>query len=406
MLDRPRGYSAELRIFRSCSPATTWAPTTRWTALPAEKEAVRAARVETMQLFEPLALLGRQYVTDSLPRLFDVRADARLDLAAHAFAFGDALVHDFADTLALFIGQVEVLCHAFPETVVSRSARTERWTDRSGPLVIEVQRQGPRQQSHEKQADHTGPGRHAAHDFWIEPSAYQAPVGARVTIRFRVGEHFRGDALPREPRRIIAFTHFGPGSEAPVGGIEGVDPVGFVRLEQPGLHLIAYHSTSSFVELDAAQFERYLSEEGLDRIIEERTRRDETETIGKERFSRCVKSLLRAGDPGSGAGFDRIVGLPVELVPEKNPYELAAGEELPVRMLREGQPLEGVLVVGYPDGQLGHAVRGRTDAQGRVLLTLKQPGAWLIKAVHMERLEDDRADWQSWWASLTFRLLD
>ena len=254
----------------------------------------------------------------------------------------------------------------------------------------------------------------SAHDFWIEPSSYQAPVGATVTIRFRVGEHFRGDPLARDPRRIIAFTHFGPDSKTPVRGVDGMDPAGFVRLEQPGLHLIAYHSTSSFVELDAAEFEKYVRQEGLDRIIEERARRGEREAAGKERFSRCVKSLLRAGEAGSSAGFDRVVGLPVELVAEKNPYAVTPGGELPLRMLREGRPLEGVLVVGYPHGEPERAVRGRTDKQGRVVLGLKRPGAWLIKAVHMERVEgdrvgddhveDDRADWQSWWASLTFEL--
>ncbi len=244
----------------------------------------------------------------------------------------------------------------------------------------------------------------SAHDFWIEPSAYQAPVGTTVTIRFRVGEHFRGGPLARDPRRIIAFTHFAPDTEAGVRGVDGMDPAGFVRLEQPGLHLIAYHSTSSFVELEAAEFEEYVREEGLDRVIEERARRGEREAAGRERFGRCVKSLLRAGEVGSSAGFDRVVGLPVELVPEENPYELVSGGELPVRMLREGRPLEGVLVVGYPHGEPERAVRGLTDEQGRVLLKLRQPGAWLIKAVHMERVEDDRADWQSWWASLTFEL--
>lgn len=249
----------------------------------------------------------------------------------------------------------------------------------------------------------------SAHDFWIEPSAYQAPVGTTVTIRFRVGEHFRGDPLARDSRRIIAFTHFGPDTEAGVRGVDGMDPAGFVRLERPGLHLIAYHSTSSFVELGAGEFEKYVREEGLDRIIEERARRGEREAAGREHYSRCVKSLLRAGEAGrgtgfDGAGFDRVVGLPVELIPEKNPYELAPGGELPVRMLREGQPLEGVLIVGYPHEQPERAVRGRSDKQGRVVLRLEQPGAWLIKAVHMERVEVDRADWQSWWASLTFEV--
>ena len=113
-----------------------------------------------------------------------------------------------------------------------------------------------------------------------------------------------------------------------------------------------------------------------------------------------------AGKGGLATGFDRVVEMPVELVPERNPYELTPGGELPVRLLREGRPLEAALVVGYPEDKPEQAVRGRTDEKGRVGLKLKAPGAWLIKAVHVERIEDDRADWQSWWASLTFELRD
>ena len=47
----------------------------------------------------------------------------------------------------------------------------------------------------------------------------------------------------------------------------------------------------------------------------------------------------------------------------------------------------------------------RTDSDGRVHLTLKQGGMWLVKAVHMVPAPvGANADWQSYWASLTFEL--
>ncbi len=51
-----------------------------------------------------------------------------------------------------------------------------------------------------------------AHDFWIEPSSYQVAVGSQVTVRFLVGEEFRGDPLPRDPSLVIVFARFGPTS--------------------------------------------------------------------------------------------------------------------------------------------------------------------------------------------------
>ncbi len=245
----------------------------------------------------------------------------------------------------------------------------------------------------------------SAHDFWIEPSSYQVAVGTQVTVRFLVGEEFRGKPLPLDPSRVIVFARFGATSETPVRGVAGSDTAGVVSLDDPGLHLIAYRSTSVFLELDAEKFESYLRSEGLESIIEERGRRNERKAKGRELYSRCVKSLLRAGMSGEETGFDRVLHFPVELVPELNPYRLRAGDELPVRILRQGKPLAGVLVVAYPHAEPTRSVQRRSDEKGRVRLPLAQAGPWLVKAVHMERVEhSEEADWESWWASLTFEL--
>ena len=241
-----------------------------------------------------------------------------------------------------------------------------------------------------------------AHDFWIEPSAFRPRVGETVSLRFRVGEHFRGDAIPRDPNRIISFEHYGPSASGTIPGLAGFGPAGLLQLKAPGLHLVAYQSTSSFVELDAEPFESYLRDEGLERIIEERKRLGESGKPGTEFFARCVKSLLKLGEDGPKHGFDRVLGFPVELVPDNDPYSLDRGGKFSVRLLREGKPLNGTLVVAYADADPSQPLKGRTDDEGRVTFMLNHVGPWLIKAVHMERIEDDEADWQSWWASLTF----
>ena len=244
-----------------------------------------------------------------------------------------------------------------------------------------------------------------AHDFWIEPSSYQVAVGSQATVRFLVGEEFRGKPLPLDPSRVIVFALFGPTSKTPVRGTTGSDPAGVVSLDDPGLHLIAYRSTSVFLELDAEKFESYVRSEGLEGIIDERSRRNERKAAGRELYSRCVKSLLRAGVSGEGPGFDRVLNFPLELVPELNPYGLRAGDELPVRILRHGKPLAGVLVVAYPYEDPARSVQQRSDEKGRIRLPLAQAGPWLVKAVHMERIDNsEEADWESWWASLTFEL--
>jgi uncharacterized GH25 family protein len=242
------------------------------------------------------------------------------------------------------------------------------------------------------------------HDFWIEPSAFTPAPGQRVDVRLRVGEHFRGDPVPRNPERIERFAAVGPSGETPVAGTPGVEPAGFVALGKPGLHLLVYDGNHASVELEGEKFEQYLREEGLEAVSALRAKGGQTGAPVKEVYSRCAKSLVAVGS-SAGPGYDRSLGLPLELVPEANPYTLKKGEELPVRLYYGGKPLAGALVMALQKDRPEPKLSVRSDSKGRVRLQLGRPGVWLVKAVHMVPApKETGADWESFWASLTFEV--
>jgi len=236
----------------------------------------------------------------------------------------------------------------------------------------------------------------AAHDFWIEPSSFRPAPGERVAVRLRVGENLKGDPVPRNPGRIERFAAVGQAGETEVVGIAGSDPAGWASPAEPGLHWLVFDSNHASVEQTGPKFDSYLEEEGLERI---KGLRKAGDGPVKEIYSRCAKSLIRVGD--SSLGYDRELGLELELVPEKNPYALKPGEALPVRLLYQGKPLDGALVVGLAaDAKISARTAG-----GRASLVLDRPGLWLIKAVHMiPAPKGSGAEWESLWASLTFEL--
>ncbi len=241
-----------------------------------------------------------------------------------------------------------------------------------------------------------------AHDFWIEPSSFHVEPGASVSLALRVGEQFRGEPVGRNSARIRRFVVSGPAGEQVVGGEEGADPAGSVRLVTPGLYLVAYHNSPSSITLEAAKFEPYLEEEGLERIIALRSERGESALPAREIYSRCAKALVLSGN-GPTAGYDRRLGFPLELVPEADPYA-SRGGRLPVRILFQGRPLEGALVVALAKNEPRRKLAVRSDHDGRVAFELGA-GRWLVKAVHMlPAPKGSGADWESLWASLTFEL--
>jgi uncharacterized GH25 family protein len=239
-----------------------------------------------------------------------------------------------------------------------------------------------------------------AHDFWIEPSSFRPQVPSEVRLALKVGQDFRGDPVPRDDRRIARFVLVGLQGEASIPGLPGTDPAGFARLERPGLYVVGYRSSRTPITLEPDKFEKYLLEEGLERVVKARSEKGETGKPGREVYSRCAKSLLLAGE-APASGFDRALGLTLELIPERKP---AVGE-LPVRLLYQGKPLEGALVVAIRRDQPDLKITARSDRQGRVRLGLARAGVWLVKAVHMVPAPTEtEADWESLWASLTFEI--
>ncbi len=289
----------------------------------------------------------------------------------------------------------------------------------------------------------------SAHDFWIEPSTFRPQPGSVIKVALRVGEDFKGEPVRRESEKIERFLLASSAGTAPIKGMEGADPAGLVRVDSPGLHTIVYRSTRSSIELPAEKFEAYLKEEGLERIVALRAARGESAKAGREVYSRCAKAIVLCGDPpvsplmkgggdfpfglaprspsatlGKGSdppqsplvkgGGDlsaflarggEIIGLPLELVAEANPYALSPGGSFAVRVLFENQPLPGVLVTLISREEPQRTQSARSDDNGRVAFTLPPSGVVLIKTVHMtEAPPEVDADWESFWASMTFEV--
>lgn len=240
-----------------------------------------------------------------------------------------------------------------------------------------------------------------AHEFWLEPSSYTPKPGAKVAVSIRIGQRFNGDSHPflREDFRTFTLTH--GTTVTPVKGTDGDDPAVVARLDRNGLYIMAHYSTPetlTFNNLD--DFNVYLKFEGLGDVLERHRRRGLPETGVVEVYSRCAKLLVGVGN---AKGEDRFTGMPLELVAERNPYELAAGEPLPVRLLRDGKPAADVQIGAIPKAAPDQRITVRTDANGRANIELSQTGPWLLNAVVIDEPGNgENAHWVSLWASMTF----
>lgn len=251
------------------------------------------------------------------------------------------------------------------------------------------------------------PGVLCAHDFWIEPSTFRPGVRDDVSVSLKVGEHFNGEPVPRDDRRIRRFFLVSTLGEAPVPGLPGTDPAGFARVETPGVAVIGYRSDRSPVTLEAEKFEKYLADEGLDSVLKEREKRGERQKPGREVFSRSVKSIVFAGP--RGREYDRHLGLTLELMLGSDPAawreEGGAGSPVKFRLSYEDKPLAGALVKAICREDPGKTLTARSGKDGSLTLRLPRRGVWLVEAVHMVPAPKGvDADWESIWTSVTFEV--
>ena len=214
----------------------------------------------------------------------------------------------------------------------------------------------------------------------------------------------KGDSLPYLTPLIADFSVTDGTGRNVIQSVMGNDPAAMLVVRS-GTTLVGYQSNRDYVVIEPQKFRQYLDDEGLDNIADERRTRGEQNDPAREYFIRCSKLILQAAPASSNEIFRTRLNYTLELMPETDPSELSAGNELSLQLLYLEQPISGVLVRAISKEHPDEPAESRTDAEGRATLILPRSGTWLIKAVHMIRLESDsKADWESYWASLLFHL--
>lgn len=242
----------------------------------------------------------------------------------------------------------------------------------------------------------------SAHEFWIQPSNATPQVGELTRLSIYIGEPFGGLPVVRDQSHFQQFEMIDPnGATTAILGLDGRAPAGLFRAELPGLHVVSYHSHQSLIEHSPEGFEHYIEEDGLEHIAGDMPELEDVFATITEVYSRCAKALILAGD-GASIGFDRVIGLELELVPTTDPFRSSA-ESNSFQLLYQGEACQGALVVAVNRNQPGVRHTARSDDHGGVEFDLEADGTWLVSAVHMVAGDEDTgADWESSWASLTF----
>jgi uncharacterized GH25 family protein len=130
-----------------------------------------------------------------------------------------------------------------------------------------------------------------------------------------------------------------------------------------------------------------------------------TSADGSESYSRQAKAIIQVGASlASQAQLTRPIGLPLEIVPESDPYAIPRPKMLPVRVLYKGHPLARALIKLTDLHKDASPVEAHlTDSMGRAVFMAPQHGAWLLNVIWTEvaPLSSD-AEFETSFSSLSF----
>ena len=251
----------------------------------------------------------------------------------------------------------------------------------------------------------------AAHDLFLKLADFTVRSNAAVTVTvlngtFTVSENSIARA------RVADLSLVGPAGRERLDTAQlrevGTRTLIRTRTGDAGTYVMGLSIRPNQISLSGTEFNGYLKAEGLNRVLEARRQAGELERGVTERYAKHVKVIFQAGEARSAA-FTTVLGYPVEIVPLRNPYELAPGDTLRLRLLANGAPVPaGVEVIagGRTVAGARHAEQHLvTDASGLVAVRVGAAGTWYVKFIAMTRAGEPGLDYNSEWATLTFAVL-
>lgn len=243
----------------------------------------------------------------------------------------------------------------------------------------------------------------AAHDVWMESDRFVVPVGTALPYRV-----FVGHAAAREPwdvavSRVVSLR------SVSAGGVVILSPAraegGTIRFSRPGTYVVALESSHAKSDLPSLRFNDYAKEEGLTPILALRERLGQTARNGRELYSRRTKMLVKVGESRAAhSHLLRPLGLTLEIVPGRDPFTVAAGSTLPLRIWYNGKPLVGATVkLNNLDADAKPIAQALSNAGGVVLFKHPGRGRWQANVVWSRPLiGNSEAEFETVFSSLTF----
>ncbi|MGE0031345.1 MAG: DUF4198 domain-containing protein [Steroidobacteraceae bacterium] len=250
-----------------------------------------------------------------------------------------------------------------------------------------------------------------AHEMFLRPQSAFQPSESEQVVRLVNGTFDKSEnSISRDRMADVRIVAGGAVTKPPAANWFDDATASSLkyRTGKAGTYVIGVSTRPKIIVMSPADFIAYLKHDGvLDTLAA--FENDNKLTQVRERYSKHVRAIVQVGDSRT-ADYSTPLGHPVEILLDQNPYDLKFGKDVSFRVLFKGKPVANQLVRASYEGFHGHDASGghinsyqlRTDQDGRATFLLNNKAAWYISLIHMQKITDPEADYESNWATVTF----
>ena len=244
-----------------------------------------------------------------------------------------------------------------------------------------------------------------AHDTWIIPNKFHVRPGENLILDLTSGMEFpKLDVGPKRERIQAVMCRLNGNTSELTDFAEAPNSLRIkAALAQTGIATLWVKSPAKEIELKPDQVQEYLDEIDAAASVRTQWAAPKEPKRWRESYRKHSKTFVRVGDGNADMSWREPVGMFLEIVPEKNPTALRAGEDFPVRVLKDGKP--------FPDFSLGIVGAGeakgaiqKTNEAGRAIFRLGKAGPCLLRGTDLRKSAREVVEWESDFTTLTIEV--
>lgn len=244
-----------------------------------------------------------------------------------------------------------------------------------------------------------------AHDTWLAADRFQVAPKTTITLDLTSGVEFpklevgpKPETVPNASCRLAGRT-FEISEKSPAPNSLQYK----TELTEGGIAAVWIKLPPRTLELKPEQVKMFNAEVNAPEALQKEYDNMPVPKHWRGTSTKNPKTFVRVGDAKNDTSWKEPVGLSLEIVPEKDPTALRAGDEFPVRVLRDGAPFAGFGLNAVSAGDKKGETQ-KTDSAGRATFKLNKAGRWMLKGVEAHKANASDMNFEATSTSLTFEV--